>query len=387
MVYLDAAATAPLRPEARAEMLRIWDAGGANPSSVHAAGQWAARELAAARASIAAAFGVRPDGVVFTSGGTEANNLGIIGRALADPRGRRVVTTRIEHSSVLASCEHLARVHGFEVDYLPVDTDGRVRADARPPHDATLLALGLANAEVGSVGDVAKLADAAPCHIDAVQAAANLPVSLAPGGWPGPGAASMAIASHKFGGPQGVGALLLPRDVPLEPLIHGGNQEGGRRAGTPDLAGIVGFAAAVRACAAEVGTRAVELMRSRDALVAAIEGGVPGARLTGHRTERLPNHASFVVEGVSGEALLVALDAAGYAVSSGSACRAGQSGPSPVLLEMGYDPELAQSALRFTLPAPLADADIARIVEVLRAGAPAGRPQRQNGVKTRSETR
>lgn len=364
MTYLDAAATAPLRPEAREAMLRVWDAGSANPSSVHSAGQWAAREVEHARESIAAAFGVRPDGVVFTSGGTEANNLGIIGRALAEPGSRRVYTTRAEHSSVLASCDYLARVHGFEVRFLEMDGEGSV--DTRAPEDASLIAVGLANGEVGTVSDPGELLSAAPCHVDAVQAAANLPLSLAADGWPGPAVASMAIASHKFGGPQGVGALLLPRDVSLEPVIHGGGQEGGRRSGTHNVAGIAGFAAAVAAHTARAGTRAVELMRSRDELIRAVEAGVPGARLTGHRTQRLPNHASFVVDGVSGEALLVALDVAGYAVSSGSACRAGQSEPSPVLLAMGVDADLARSALRFTLPAPLSAADIARIVEVLR---------------------
>lgn len=372
--YLDAAATAPLCPEAREAMLRVWDAGAANPSSVHSAGHRAQREVDAARAIIAAAFGIRPEGVVFTSGGTEANNLGIIGRALHTPGPRRVLTTRVEHSSVLASCEYLRRRHGFDVGFLPVDATGGVDTRvAPPPGDATLIAVGLANGEVGTVSDPAPLYDAAPCHIDAVQAAPNLPLSLAPDGWPGPGPASVAIASHKFGGPQGVGALLLPRPLGLEPVLHGGSQEGGLRAGTHNVAGIAGFAAAVRARAAEAGRRAVELMRSRDALIAAIERGVPGASLTGHRTERLPNHASFVVERASGEALLVALDTAGYAVSSGSACRAGQSDPSPVLLAMGVDADLARSALRFTLPGPLFEGDIARIVEVLRGEVTRGR--------------
>ncbi|SDS14515.1 cysteine desulfurase family protein [Corynebacterium timonense] len=364
MTYLDAAATAPLHPEAREAMLRVWDAGNANPSSVHSAGQWAAREVESAREQVAAAFGVRPDGVIFTAGGTEANNLGIIGRALAAPGTRRIYTTRVEHSSVLASCDYLARVHGFEVRYLPVDSDATV--DTRPPADASLIAVGLANGEVGTVSDLGELPAAAPCHVDAVQAAANLPLSLGPSGWPGPNVASMAIASHKFGGPQGVGALILPRDVALEPVIHGGGQEAGRRSGTHNVAGIAGFAAAVTAHAARAGTRAVALMRSRDELIRAVEDGVPGLRLTGHREQRLPNHASFVVDGVSGEALLVALDVAGYAVSSGSACRAGQSEPSPVLLAMGVDADLARSALRFTLPAPLSSAEISRIVEVLR---------------------
>lgn len=365
--YLDAAATAPLLPQARAAMERIFNAGNANPSSVHGPGQWAARELAAARATIASAFGVPESGVIFTSGGTEANNLGIIGRAVADPRGRHILTTRTQHSSVLASCDYLQRLHGFTVEYVPVDKHGQVRVDVllellRP--DTTLIALDLANGEVGTTADLTGIPGHL-LHLDAVQAAASLPVGLAPDGWPGPQAATMSVASHKFGGPQGVGALILPQDIPLEPLIHGGNQEHGRRAGTQNVAGICGFAASVREHVATVGTRALALMDSRDQLIRAVEKHIPGARLTGHRTERLPGHASFVFPGVSGESLLVALDTAGYAVSSGSACRAGSQAPSPVLLAMGYSSEEAHSALRFSFVQPLDDATIAQIVRVL----------------------
>lgn len=380
--YLDASATAPLRPEAQAAMLRVWQQGQANASSVHQAGHHAARELERSRATIASAFGVRPGGVVFTSGGTEANNLAIIGRALAAPRGRHLVTTAIEHSSVLESCRYLERAHGFELSYLPVDGRGRL-VDAAIPEvlraDTTLVAVGLANAEVGTVQDLSPLADATRkarihLHVDAVQAAPSLPVGLAAGSWPGEGMDSLALASHKFGGPQGMGALLLPRDVPLEPLIHGGHHEGDRRAGTENVAGAAGFAAAVEASREHLGRDAVALMSSRDALISAVLGGVPGARLTGHEAERLPGHASFVVEGTSGEALLVALDTAGFAVSSGSACKAGSDEPSPALLAMGIPSELARSAIRFTLPAPIDEATITRIVEVMRGEVVGSRP-------------
>ena len=364
--YLDAAATAPLLPEARAAMLQVYDAACANPSSAHSAGERAANVLESARATIAEAFGVHPAGVVFTSGGTEANTLGIIGRALAAPRGRHIITSAIEHSSVLQSCAALERLHGFAVDYVPVDKHGRIAQtdlDRLLRPDTTLVALGLANSEVGTVANVPEVPAQVALHLDAVQAAANLPVDLSAGGWPGPRA--VALASHKFGGPAGVGALLLPRDVPLEPVIYGGGQEGGRRAGTQNVAGIAGFAAAVQAQQARAGQRALEVMASRDALIVGVEKHVPGARLTGHRTERLPNHASFVVEGISGEALLVALDVAGFAASSGSACRAGSAEPSPVLTALGYSPEPAQSALRFSLPAPLPSDTIDAIVRVM----------------------
>ncbi|PRI10307.1 cysteine desulfurase family protein [Leucobacter massiliensis] len=379
--YLDAAATAPLRPEARAALLAVLDAEAANPSSVHAAGHRARVTVEEARGRVAAALGARPAEVIFTSGGTEANNLAIIGLALANPRGRHLVTTAIEHPSVLESCRFLERVFGFELGLLPVDRSGRVDPAALAAvlrADTTLVSVGLANGEVGTVQPVPELAAMARragalVHCDAVQAAASLPLSFGAGGWPGPEVDAMTVASHKFGGPQGAGALLLRQGVPLEPLLHGGGQEGGARSGTENVAAIAGFGAAARACATGVGTRAIELMRSRDALIERVLAEVPGARLTGHPDERLPGHASFTIEGVSGESLLVALDAAGYAVSSGSACAAGKDEPSPVLLALGLDPSLAQTAIRFTLPAPLGVSELDRIVAVLRAETGAAR--------------
>ena len=375
--YLDAAATAPLRPEAREAMLRVLDAGPANASSVHGPGHRAATELSEARRQIAEACGARSTEVVFTSGGTEANNLTIIGMALAQPRGRHLVTTPIEHPSVLESCRYLERVFGFEVTMVPVDAYGLVTPEAltasvRP--DTTLVSIGLANAEIGTVQPLPQLAmiaraHGALVHTDAVQAAASLPVSFGGGegsGWPGASVDAMTIASHKFGGPQGAGALLVRSTIPLEPLLHGGGQERGVRSGTENIAALVGFAAAVRAAAAGGGNRALEIMRTRDALIDRVLTEVFGARLTGHPRERLPGHASFVVEGRSGESMLVALDVAGFAVSSGSACAAGSDEPSPTLLALGHSPELAQTAIRFTLAQPLAEADLERVIEVLR---------------------
>lgn len=372
--YLDAAATSPLRPEARAAIDRVYGDTAANPSSVHAAGFRAAEIVARGRATVAQHLGSRTNEVVFTSGGTEANNLAVIGLALGRPRGKHVLTTQIEHPSVIESCRFLERVFGFEITMLPVDRDGRVNEETlvrAVRQDTTLVSIGLANAEVGSVQQVPALASIARqagalFHTDAVQAASSLPVRLDEGGWPGENVDACTVASHKFGGPQGMGALLVRAGVVLEPLLHGGGQESGRRSGTENVAGIAGFAAAVAASNADVGTRALALMESRDALVEQVVAEVPGARATGHRSERLPGHASFVFDRVSGESLLVALDAGGIAVSSGSACAAGYDAPSPVLLAMGYDPEIAQSALRFTMPAPLSPELIDRIVTILR---------------------
>ena len=388
--YLDAAATAPLRPEARAAMLAVYDGGQANASSVHAPGHRAKAVLDASRGSIAAALGATPSEVIFTSGGTEANNLAIVGLALASPRSRHIVTTPIEHPSVAESCRFLERVFGFELSVLRVDSAGTVSAAdvaaaLRP--DTTLVSIGLANAEFGTVQPIREIAEAvrasgARLHVDAVQAAASLPIdfgsqgagsptagSRAGGsaglGWPGDAVDALTVASHKFGGPQGVGALLLRRQTPIEPLIHGGGQERGARSGTENVAGVAGFAAAVSAVTASIGSRAAALAASRDLLVRELLRALPGARLTGHPEERLPGHASFVVPGVSGESLLVALDAAGFAVSSGSACAAGRDEPSPALLAIGLSPEVAQTAVRFTLAQPLGEAQIARIVATL----------------------
>ncbi|QIK62758.1 cysteine desulfurase [Leucobacter viscericola] len=387
--YLDAAATAPLRIEARSAMIAAFD-DAVNPSSVHSPGSRARQLVEQARSEIADALGARANEVVFTSGGTEANNLAVIGLALASPRGRHIVTTSIEHPSVLESCRYLERVFGFELTLLPIDATGRVdpgEVASALRADTTLLSVGLANAEIGTVQAIQEIAEHArllgvPVHTDAVQAAASLPVSFAPtaGSWPGASVGAMTIASHKFGGPQGMGALLVRRNLPLEPILHGGGQEGGARSGTENVVGIVGFAAALTASRKDVGTRALALAECRDELLERVLAEVPGVRLTGDPIERLPGHASFVVPGVSGESLLVALDVAGFAVSSGSACAAGKDEPSPVLLALGMEPTLAQTAIRFTLPNPLSSQAIERIVEILGAEVMAARGTRTPGM-------
>ena len=372
--YLDAAATAPLRPEAREAMLAVLEAGQANASSVHYAGHRAGAVLQEAREAIAGAMQARQSEVIFTSGGTEANNLAVIGLALAHPRGRHLVTSPIEHPSVLESCRYLERVFGFEMTLVSVDADGRVdpravAAALRP--DTSLVSIGLANGEIGTVQEVGEITEIAHragalMHTDAVQAAATLPVSFGVSAWPG-AVDAMTIASHKFGGPQGAGALLLRTGTAIEPLFHGGGQELGRRSGTENVAAIAGFAAAVAASTKQPGTRALALAASRDELISALLEAVPECQLTGHPSERLPGHASFVVRGVSGESLLVALDTAGFAVSAGSACAAGKDEPPAALLALGLTPEVAQTAIRFTLPEPITSELVAAIVDTFAA--------------------
>lgn len=370
MLYLDAAATAPLRLEARTAMLAVLDGGPANASSVHTPGQHAKTTLQRARQTVATALGARESEVVFTAGGTEANNLLIKGVALAAPRGKHIVTTAIEHSSIRKSCDFLARIAGFEITEVGVDEHGRVDEAAvlaAIRDDTTLVSIGLANGEIGTVQSIDRIAETAKnagavMHTDAVQAAASLPVHFGPGGWPGERVDAMSIASHKFGGPQGAGALLVRNHVTFDPLLHGGGQESGQRSGTENLAAIAGFSAAVETVMPTAGSRAQAMQAQRDTFVSRVLKAIPGAKLTGHPTERVPNHASFVIESVSGESMLVDLDVAGVAASSGSACSAGKKEPSGILLAIGYAPDVAVTALRFTFPDPLDDAAFEQLV-------------------------
>lgn len=357
-LYLDNAATTPVRPEvveAMAPYLSRWFG---NPSSHHEVGEAAAAALDDARARVAAVLGMRPGDIVFTSGGTESNNTAIKGLVLgALPRGRRhLITTAIEHESVLASADYLARLHGVEVTVLPVDATGTLAPDALAAalrDDTALVTVGYANNEVGTVQDAVTLAAVAkdrgvPLHLDAVQAAGWLPLA-------GLGADALTIAGHKIGAPKGTGILAVRGRLPLEPLLHGGGHERGRRSGTPDVAGAVAIATALALAEAERTDDAHRVAALRDDFVAAVLHAVPGARLTGHPTRRLPGTASFVFPGVNGETVLLELERRGVVSSSGSACAAGSDEASHVLLALGITPDEARTAVRFTLPHGLAE--------------------------------
>lgn len=352
-LYLDNAATTPVRPEvveAMAPYLTRWFG---NPSSHHEVGEAAASALDDARARVAAILGMRPGDIVFTSGGTESNNTAVKGLVLgALPRGKRhLVTTAIEHESVLASGDYLARLHGVEVTYAPVDGTGTLSpADlaATMRDDTALVSVGYGNNEVGTVQDAAALAAVAhernvPLHLDAVQAAGWLPLA-------GLGADAITVAGHKIGAPKGTGILAVRGRLPLEPLLHGGGQERGRRSGTPDVAGAVAFATALSLAEAERGGEAERVTAIRDSFIARVLATVPGARLTGHPTRRLPGTASFVFPGVNGETVLLELERRGVVSSSGSACAAGSDEASHVLLALGIEADDARTAVRFTLP-------------------------------------
>lgn len=361
MLYLDNAATTPVRREALDAMLPYLTTEFGNPSSHHTVGERAAGALATARAAVGRVLGIRPSDVVFTSGGTEANNLAVKGIAIAAQLARdarHVITTPIEHESILESVDYLRRVHGFAVTRLPVDAFGRVDPadlEAALRDDTALVSLGYANNEIGTIQDVSTLAAIArarrvPIHIDAVQAAGWLDVSAAD-----LGVDAISIAGHKFGAPPGTGALAVRGRVPLEPLMHGGGQERGRRSGTESVAGAVALATALTLAEAERSDVSARVTALRDGFIARVLDTVPTARLTGDPVHRLPGTASFTFAGTSGEAVLLELERRGIVSSSGSACAAGSDEPSHVLLAIGIPAEVAQTSVRFTFSARLTD--------------------------------
>ncbi|GAA1470188.1 cysteine desulfurase family protein [Microbacterium thalassium] len=381
MLYLDNAATTPIRREVLEAMTPYLTQVYGNPSSHHTVGERAAAALDDARRRVARVLGMRAGAVVFTSGGTEANNLAVKGIALAAMahRGsRHVVTSPIEHESVLASAEYLHRLHGFEITHVPVDGLGRVDPDAVAGalrEDTALVSLGYANNEIGTVQDVPAIADVCrahvvPLHVDAVQAAGWLTLSAADLAYD-----AISIAGHKIGAPKGTGVLAVRGRVPLEPLIHGGGQQRERRSGTEDVAGAVGFAVALELAEAERAEASQRVTPIRDAFIAHVLADIPAARLTGDPVNRLPGTASFTFEGTSGEAVLLELERRGVVSSSGSACAAGSDEPSHVLVALGIDPDVARTSVRFTFPRSLAGslepvADALRAsVEAVRTGA------------------
>ncbi|MFJ6724920.1 cysteine desulfurase family protein [Streptomyces sp. NPDC091281] len=360
MAYLDHAATTPMLPEA-AEALTAQLGVTGNASSLHAAGRRARRTVEESRESLADALGARPSEVVFTSGGTEADNLAVKGlywsRRDTDPARTRVLASPVEHHAVLDAVHWLAEHEGATVEYLPVDAHGRVHPDAlreaiaRDPDDVALATVMWANNEIGTLMPVAELAAVAaesgiPLHADAVQAFGQVPVDFAASGL-----AAMTVSGHKVGGPYGIGALLLGREHTPVPVLHGGGQERHVRSGTLDVPAIASFAVAGGLAAAHQERFAREIGALRDTLVDAVRSAVPDAILGGDPAPggRLPANAHFTFPGCEGDSLLLLLDAQGIECSTGSACTAGVAQPSHVLLATGTDPDLARGTLRFSL--------------------------------------
>jgi len=367
-IYLDHNAGTPVRPAVREAIARLLREEHGNPASVHQSGQRARRILEEARERVARLVGAPVRTIVFTSGGTESNNLAIFGVAsAAGARRRRIVSSSIEHSSVLSPLAELER-RGFEVVRVAPDRDGRVDpADVLEELDdnTALVTLGLANAEVGTTQALAPIAAAATrigavFHIDAAQALGRIPVRVA-----ALGCDVMTLSGHKLGGPAGSGALYVRAGAPLAAVMLGGPQEAALRAGTPNLVGAMGFGVAAEELDRELGDEVARVATLADTLLRRLRESIPGIRLNGPLAGRIPNTLNLTFPGVLGESMLIALDLEGVEVSMGSACAAGAVEPSHVLLAMGRSADEARSSLRLSLGWSTTAEEIARAGEII----------------------
>jgi cysteine desulfurase len=354
-IYLDYAATTPVDRRVLNAMLPYFDETFGNPSSVHRYGQQAEAAVDSAREGVAGVLHCRPDEIVFTSCGSESDNLALRGALLAqrEKKGAKwLLTSRAEHHAVSKTAEQLAQYFGFQVEWLPVDAHGMIQPETVAQAlcgETALVSVMYANNEIGTINPIKDIA--AVCHkagvllhTDAVQAAAYLPLDVNE-----LGIDLLSLGAHKFYGPKGVGALYVRKDTPLAPAQTGGGQESGLRAGTQNVPYIAGMAEALRLTEAERLARADHVRPLRDRIIGSVLEDVPASQLTGHPELRLPNHASFVFAGVDGNLLLTLLDAAGFACSSGSACKTGNPEPSEVITALGLDREWALGSLRVTL--------------------------------------
>jgi cysteine desulfurase len=350
-IYLDHNAGAPLRAEAAAAISRLLADSRGNPSSVHRSGQKARRMLEAARAQVASVIGAEPRQLVFTSGGTESNNLAIFGAITAASQRRKIISSEIEHSSILAPLAELDR-RGFEVVRVAPDSEGRIdpaRVLDALDGETALVTLGLANSEVGTIQNLAPLASScrstgALFHVDAAQAVGRIPVDVN-----ALGCDLMTISGHKLGSPSGIGALYVRDYAKFAPTIFGGPHENGMRAGTPNLLGAVAFGAAAQAASNTMRAESERIGSLTASLLMRLRAAIPGLRLNGPTIGRLPNTLNLTFPGVLGESMLIALDLEGVEVSMGSACAAGSVEPSHVLLAMRRSVADARSSLRISL--------------------------------------
>jgi cysteine desulfurase len=367
-IYLDHAATTPPAEAVVQAMLPALRQCWGNPSSVHRFGREAAELIENARASVARLLGCAPKEILFTAGGTEADNLAIFGTALArEAQGKHLITSAVEHHAVLHSVEALGR-RGWDVTILPVGHTGlvdpeAVRAAIRP--ETALVTIMHANNEVGTLQPIAEIgarcrAAGVPFHTDAVQTVGHLPTRV-----DDLNVDLLSLSGHKLYGPKGVGALYLRRGLRIKPLLYGGGHERGLRSGTEHVSGIVGLGAAAELALAEMEAEAPRQAALRDRLLDGMVARIPNVAITGHRTRRLPNNASICVKGLEGEAMLIHLDAAGIAASSGSACTSGSLEPSHVLMAMGLAPGYALGSLRFTLGRGTTESEIDTVLDVL----------------------
>lgn len=367
-VYLDHAATTAVHPKVLETMLPYLQNQFGNPSSIYSWGREAKAATENARAQVAALINAEPAEIVFTSSGTEADNFALTGVAAAlGQRGRHIITSTIEHHAILHTAEELER-NGFQVTYLPVDADGLVDPEtlkqALTP-ETILVSIMFANNEIGTIEPIAELAQitkehGALFHTDAVQAVGNIPIDVKE-----LGVDLLSLSGHKVYGPKGIGALYVRRGTKIRPLIHGGAQERKFRAGTENVPGIVGLGKAAELAKLELPERRAHLTGLRDYLIDGVLSSIDYVRLNGHRTLRLPGNANFSFEFVEGESLLLSLDLAGIAASSGSACTSGSLDPSHVLLAIGLSHEVAHGSLRLTIGRENTKEDMDLVLSVL----------------------
>lgn len=367
IIYLDHAATTALDARVLEAMLPYFTTEYGNASSIYTLGRHAMQAVDSAREEVADILGCRPTEVTFTGNGSESDNLAIKGVAFtSQKKGNHIITSPIEHHAVLHTCQYLERF-GFKTTYVPVDGYGRVDPDdvGRAISDQTVLvSIMYANNEIGTIEPIAEIgricrARKIPFHVDAVQAGGSLPIDARE-----LNVDLLSLSAHKFYGPKGVGILYARQGVRVLPQLQGGSQERGKRAGTENVAGIVGAATALRLAYEDLPQVMPRIIALRDRLIAGIVP-IPGSQLTGHPTERLPNNASFVFEGIEGESILLNLDLLGIAASTGSACTSGSVDPSHVLLAMHLPVELAHGSLRLTLGKDNTDEDVDTILAAL----------------------
>jgi cysteine desulfurase len=370
-VYLDYAATTPLDKRVLDTMMPYFNKEFGNPSSIHFHGQHAEAAMEDARQNAANLFGVKSREIIFTSGGTESDNLAVRGSAMAQKEKygkRHLLTTPVEHHAVSQTMEQLARVYGFELEYLPVDEFGMVNASdigSKIRKNTALVSVIFAQNEVGTVNPIREIGQICrqknvPFHTDAVQAAAHFCLDIN-----SEYIDLLSIGAHKFYGPKGIGALFIREGSDILPCQTGGGQEEHLRAGTQNIPSIVGLAEALKLVYKEGKSRNERLIPLRDLVITEILGKIPDSRLTGHPTQRLPNHASFVFDKVNGNNLLMLLDNAGFSCSSGSACKVGNARPSEVLIAMGIKPSWALGSLRVTLGESSCEENVSSFLQVL----------------------
>ena len=374
IVYMDHAGTTPLAPDVLRAMTPYFTELFGNPSSIHTVGQEARYALDEARERVARVLNCRPREVVFTGGGTESDNAAIVGVATAlQETGNHIITSSVEHHAILHTCQHLES-QGFDVTYLPVDANGMIQPEVvgrAITSKTTLVSIMYANNEIGVINPVAEIAAAVKeraselsrtilLHSDAVQAAGYLDLDVRK-----LGVDLLSLSGHKFHGPKGTGVLFIRRGAPFLPYILGGGQERERRSGTENIPGIVGLSVALETANSQRDMNSRHCAALRDRIIAQMLERVPGTRLNGHPTQRLPNNANFSFSGVEGEPILLGLDMAGIAASSGSACSSGSLEPSHVLLALGQSAEVARGSLRLTLGKDNTEEQVDYLLEVL----------------------